>query len=685
MLLIFTPELGLGTPPKTRLTRLSHTLQEPEGIQLQKFEGLIQGVKIYFNKLAPSVGPFIQSTGALKWRVGGSLKGALRDDIGATPAGISGSIVGSTTSGVHEDIIGTQLARATPSVREQIEGHLSALRSLVKEHNSQCNVSSIYLSFDVGDGRTKVRTVVTGKEVVDADLKRPFKKAVKTPLTRRIIEFAGPEFKMPSNIKLYDRTTDPEDHLSRFLSATNSCKWLMPVWCRMLQQTLDESARGWFENLSGGSIDGWVELKQQFTTRFLTRKACFKDPTEITKIVRKGNETIVAFKERWIVEIGFIVGVPEVIKISSFMDAHKCPELAKRSEEAFSITELPKGEASEASKRSIRPISKREDRFNMGGYGVDRRRNEGMNTFNNRDGLVAYRLQASYQAPRADHQGYHNPRVNLNSLTKQPKEILASELQLNLQPPRPMQLPPKKENQDRYCDYHREKWHYTNDYFQLRRQLEMALESGKLNHLIKDVRQRGRGNTKGRDAGKDKVINMIRLWPDDRKRKSKQRGESWMKAPIVLSPLSMEDASDEPLIIEAIMEGYLVRRVYVDRGASVEVMFEHRFENLSLAMRSLQKSTQMDLVRLAGGVVKPLGKIELEDRFKNPLSSFFDNILHGKVSHSKMDCRNSETQSEHDHIQMSKAREKERKAMQMIEAETSQRKALPTEGRNHKR
>ncbi|GJU00063.1 hypothetical protein Tco_1110401 [Tanacetum coccineum] len=64
-----------------------------------------------------------------------------------------------------------------------------------------------------------------------------------------------------------------------------------------------------------------------------------------------------------------------------------------------------------------------------------------------------------------------------------------------------MQLPPRKENQDRYCDYHREKGHYTYDCFQLKRQLEIALESGKLNHLIKDVRQRGRGSAKGRDAG----------------------------------------------------------------------------------------------------------------------------------------------------------------------------------------
>ncbi|GJR23486.1 hypothetical protein Tco_0972013 [Tanacetum coccineum] len=218
------------------------------------------------------------------------------------------------------------------------------------------------------------------------------------------------------------------------------------------------------------------------------------------------------------------------MKISSFMDAHKCPELAKRfadkvpktvdemmmglddfvrSEEAFASTELPKGEVSEASKRSMGPTSRREDRFNRGGYGADRRRNDGRNTFNNRDGLVPYYDLAPYQAHRD--QGPQRPRFNLSSLTKLPKEILAMESQLNLQPPRPMQLPPKKENQDRYCDYHGEKGHYTNEYFQLKRQLEMALESGKLNHLIKYVRRRGQRNAKGGDAGKDKIINMISL------------------------------------------------------------------------------------------------------------------------------------------------------------------------------
>ncbi|GJW10826.1 hypothetical protein Tco_1576653 [Tanacetum coccineum] len=91
-----------------------------------------------------------------------------------------------------------------------------------------------------------------------------------------------------------------------------------------------------------------------------------KSATELPKIpIRRLNESLTTFKERWTVETGFIMGVPKVMKISYFMDSVKSPELAKRfsdkvpttvnemmemlddfvrSEAAYANTELPKGE-----------------------------------------------------------------------------------------------------------------------------------------------------------------------------------------------------------------------------------------------------------------------------------------------------------------------------------------------------
>ncbi|GJW16733.1 reverse transcriptase domain-containing protein [Tanacetum coccineum] len=63
---------------------------------------------------------------------------------------------------------------------------------------------------------------------------------------------------------------------------------------------------------------------------------------------------------------------------------------------------------------------------------------------------------------------------------------------------------PRKENLDRFCEYHGEKGHYTDDCYQLKKQLETALEPGKLNHLVREVKNRGKGNLKVARSGRKK-------------------------------------------------------------------------------------------------------------------------------------------------------------------------------------
>ncbi|GKG40562.1 hypothetical protein Tco_0467339 [Tanacetum coccineum] len=86
----------------------------------------------------------------------------------------------------------------------------------------------------------------------------------------------------------------------------------------------------------------------------------------------------------------------------------------------------------------------------------------------------------------------------------------------------------------------------------------MALESGKLNHLVKDVRQRGRGSHGRDDPQPAKIINVISVNSvKDKKRKVREATESWMNIPISFPAISSEDISEEPLIVEAEVEGYL--------------------------------------------------------------------------------------------------------------------------------
>nr|GEU91477.1 putative reverse transcriptase domain, ribonuclease H-like domain protein [Tanacetum cinerariifolium] len=135
---------------------------------------------------------------------------------------------------------------------------------------------------------------------------------------------------------------------------------------------------------------------------------------------------------------------------------------------------------------------------------------------------------------------------------------------------------------------------------------------------VKDVRQRERGSH-GRDALQPaKIINVISVNSiNDKKQKAREATESWMNTPISFPVITSEDISDEPLIIEAKVEGYFVRRVYVDEGSSVEVMFKHCFENLDEKTKARLKETQTDFVGFAGEISKPLKIIELEVCFGN--------------------------------------------------------------------
>ncbi|GJU97605.1 hypothetical protein Tco_1326876 [Tanacetum coccineum] len=139
-----------------------------------------------------------------------------------------------------------------------IEGHISALKKLLKEPNKLDLIKPMLLDFDdvqdVSDYEINVN--MKGKaKVGDEVLSKPFKEVLKCPFTRRIVEFSLPSQRMPTNAKIYDGTGDSEDYMGRFVGIRNQGEWPMLVWCRMFQQTLNGKAKAWFDKLPPHSID----------------------------------------------------------------------------------------------------------------------------------------------------------------------------------------------------------------------------------------------------------------------------------------------------------------------------------------------------------------------------------------------------------------------------------------------
>ncbi|GKA63349.1 reverse transcriptase domain-containing protein [Tanacetum coccineum] len=77
-------------------------------------------------------------------------------------------------------------------------------------------------------------------------------------------------------------------------------------------------------------------------------------------------------------------------------------------------------------------------------------------------------------------------------LTKTPKEILAMEARKGtFTTPPPMSGAPESRNKNKYCDFHGDKGHNTDDCLHLKRQIKEAVRSGQLAHLVKEIKQGG--------------------------------------------------------------------------------------------------------------------------------------------------------------------------------------------------
>nr|GFA05280.1 reverse transcriptase domain-containing protein [Tanacetum cinerariifolium] len=118
------------------------------------------------------------------------------------------------------------------------------------------------------------------------------------PFTPRIRYFDFPKTQMPSHIKTYDESEDPEDHLKIFQAVAKMKRWAMPTWCHMFNSTLTENARVWFDDLHKESIDSYDDLKKAFRENYLQRKKCIKDLVEIHNIKQRNGESTEAFVRR---------------------------------------------------------------------------------------------------------------------------------------------------------------------------------------------------------------------------------------------------------------------------------------------------------------------------------------------------------------------------------------------------
>ncbi|GJS87527.1 reverse transcriptase domain-containing protein [Tanacetum coccineum] len=327
------------------------------------------------------------------------------------------------------------------------------------------------------------------REDEDEDMSRPWRRQKVDAFTRRISDFSeDKKRRMPANVKTYDGTGDPDDHLKIFESAATIENWPQPVWCHMFNSTLVGNARNWFSKLPRRSIDGFEELRRAFRLNFTQRKKCAKNPVELARVKQRQGESTSAYVERYKDECIHVKACPEILKISGFMNGINNPELIKRLNDRVPQTfdELMKrtrsfiqGEAAAADSRK--------------GYSNNRSQEQSRRQSNDQSSS----RNNSYRGQRG---GRGNDKYT--PLTMTPKEILATE-GANFPRPPPMRTPEEQRVGNGYCEYHRQKGHTTNDEQALNKEFSPTISAKVMNNsqvVHEDVSFNsvgGSGNNKG--------------------------------------------------------------------------------------------------------------------------------------------------------------------------------------------
>ncbi|XP_022014684.1 uncharacterized protein LOC110914181 [Helianthus annuus] len=334
----------------------------------------------------------------------------------------------------------------------------------------------------------------------EEDLAKPYKPSNLSGFSQQIVDYDfQTRIKMPSHIRTYDGTEDPENHLQIFTGTARIEKWSNVECCLMFMQTLVGSAQIWFNDLPDRSIRTFNDLSKGFLANFSQQMRYVKDTTMIFQIKQMDYETLRDFIERYKKKGLTYMGADEKMRVAGFMNAitskyltryfNKC--LPKTLEKALERAEAHiRGEEAvdikEQRKRgpSWRSNSPNRKRSNYGSYdkcsrNSDQRRSEGRNPSS------------------------REKAVNFTALTKTPQEILATkEVKDCFQPPRPLPKSKRNEHSTQFYEFHEQKGHHTNDCFQLKKRIEEAVKSGELAHLVKGVKNK-------MADGKNKEVNMV--------------------------------------------------------------------------------------------------------------------------------------------------------------------------------
>ncbi|KAL2251632.1 UNVERIFIED_CONTAM: Retrovirus-related Pol polyprotein from transposon [Sesamum indicum] len=437
----------------------------------------------------------------------------------------------------------------------------------------------------------------------------------------------------------YDRTKDPYEHVAASDMVMNLYGQPDPIMAKLFATTLTGKAQEWFTNLPRGSIDSHEQMIQKFSFHFANRRKQKRFATHLFTIRQREDETLKSFVGRFNNEMIEIQDLRIDMMVSILIHG------LKKGPFASALARDPPGDAEQLMALAQKYIDE-EEMNAMKDY--ERKEREQMYKRSNeaREAGGSRQKQEKQREPKYIPK-YHNYTPLPMS---REKALMMVENADVLKWPRHTRYTPSKKFSNKYCRFHRERGHNTEECFQLKDEIERLMRQGyfrdRVPHNCKTGREetrRSRSRSRDRNPGPSKsthapatennaptkeVIYTIAGGSSsnnsnrDRKRyaltMNSSRGREFVLKVEEEEAISFNSSDkpeetgemNDPIVIRLDIANFTVHKVLVNSGSSADIIFKSVINKMGLENIRLEP-VRIPLVGFGGSEVTSLGMIEL--------------------------------------------------------------------------
>ena len=197
---------------------------------------------------------------------------------------------------------------------------------------------------------------------------------------------------------------------------------------------------------------------------------------------------------------------------------------------------------------------------------------------------------------------------------------------------------PAKRDNTKYCEFHMDHGHRTDDYIQLRKEIEFLIRRGNLRRYVASEGQEqvqpppprqpipaqhqqplgeihviSEGFAGGGESSSAMKAHLRNIRLEETLEVQAVSKLPWLDTTITFSDSDMEGCQhphDDPLVIKAVVANKTIHRVLVDNGSLADIIFASAFDKMGIGREKLEPVNAC-LRGFSGERVLPLGSIQL--------------------------------------------------------------------------